>query len=91
MGKSTPLRAESPLHKPRRLYPIPPALKGRIKPRKEIVQVRSDDAHPLLKGGRPAAHDEREGQHSPREVFDGDLDDDEGYAFAAVVGGVGVG
>ena len=53
--------------------------------------MRRDDAHPLLEGGWPAAHDEREGQHGPGEVLHRNLDDDEGHAFAAVVGRVGVG
>ncbi len=50
----------------------------------------SNDAHPFLEGGRPAAHDERDGEHGPGQVFDGDLDDDEGNAFATVIGCVGI-
>lgn len=50
-----------------------------------------DDTHALLQGGRPAVHDQGEGQHGPGEVFDRNLDDDEGDALAAVVCRVGVG
>ena len=50
----------------------------------------SDDAHSFLERGRPACHDERVGEHGPGEILDGDLNNDEGYAFAAVVEGVGV-
>lgn len=91
MAKGTPLGAKCPPHERWRLNPIPPALKGRIQPGQEVIEVGSDDAHAVLEGNRPAGHDKRGGEHGPREIFDGDLDDEEGYAFAAIVGCVCVG
>lgn len=90
MGECAPLGAKSPPHESRRLDPIPPALERRIQPGQEIVQVRGDDAHAFLQGDGPAGRDERECDHGPGEVLDGNLDDDKGYAFATIVGRVGV-
>jgi hypothetical protein len=53
--------------------------------------VGGNDAHAFLEGGRPTAHYERDGEHGPREVFHGDLDDDECHAFTTVIDCIGVG
>lgn len=91
MREGASLGAKSPLHERRSLDPVPPTVERGVQPREKIVEVSGDDAHSFLEGGGPAGHDEGDGQHGPGEIFDGDLDDDECYAFAAVVGGVGVG
>ncbi len=91
MTKRAPICPKRSAYPRWRLDPVSSALECRIEPRQKVVQVRGDDAHPLLQSSWPAAHDKREGQHGPGKVLDRDLDDDKGYAFAAVVGGIGVG
>lgn len=91
MSECTSLRPKSPTHKTRRLNPVPSALEGRVQPGEEIVQMGGNNAHAFGERGRPALQDEGDGEHGPWKVFDGDLDDDKGNAFTAVVGGVSVG
>lgn len=47
--------------------------------------MSGEDAGTLLKGGGEAPKDQSQGQHSPREEFDGNLQDDEVGFLPAVV------
>ena len=85
VSKGTSICSEKALDWRRRLDPVPPSLECRIQSCHEIVEMSGNDTCALLHSALRSTHDQGESKHSPRQILDWNLQDDEVGFLSSVV------